>query len=74
MVVVIMAKPKLERLNIDSKQKKYLLKKLEIENILDIDTVILKRLKENLKDLTDSRQQSKITYKIWDVNIYKRTL
>ena len=62
-----MAKPKLERLNIDSKQKKYLLKKLEIENILDIDTVILKRLKENLKDLTDSRQQSKITYKIWDV-------
>lgn len=62
-----MAKPKLERLNIDSKQKKYLLKKLEIENILDIDTAILKRLKENLKDLTDSRQQSKITYKIWDV-------
>ncbi len=38
-----MAKTKLERLNIDSKQKKYLLEKLKIKNILDIDTVILKR-------------------------------
>ena len=56
MVVVIMAKPKLERLNIDSKQKKYLLKKLEIENILDetINLSIISKLL-NLKLITEKQ-------------------
>lgn len=58
------------RLNITKEQKKYLLKKLKFKNIEEIDTAILKQLKENLKSLKDSRQQSKITYKLWDIIIW----
>jgi len=64
-----MAVPNKERLNITTQQKKYLLKKLGIKNITDIDVAILKQLKENLKILKDARQQSKITYKLWDIII-----
>ena len=64
-----MAVPNKERLNITTEQKKFLLKKLGIKNIIDIDTAILKQLKENLKSLNDPRQQSKITYKLWDIII-----
>lgn len=64
-----MAVPKKERLNITTQQKKYLFKKLGIKNITDIDVSILKQLKENLKSLKDTRQQSKITYKLWDIII-----
>ena len=49
--------------------KKFLLKKLDIKNITDIDVALLKQLKENLKTINDTRQQSKITYKIWDIII-----
>ena len=64
-----MAVPKKERLNITTQQKKFLLKKLGIKNITDIDVAILKQLKENLKSIKDTRQQSKITYKLWDIII-----
>lgn len=60
---------KSKQLNITNKEQKFLLKKFEINNIEDIDVAILKQLKENLKKLTDSRQQSKIVYKIWDLVI-----
>lgn len=58
-----------KRLNITSTEQKFLLKRFEINNIENIDVVILKRLKENLKNLADSRQKAKITYKIWDIVI-----
>lgn len=64
-----MAVPKKNRLNITIKQKNFLLKKLGIKDITEIDVTILKQLKENLKVLNDSRQQSKITYKLWDIII-----
>lgn len=64
-----MAVPKKNRLNITTKQKNFLLKKLGIKDITDIDVTILKNLKENLKSLEDIRQQSKITYKLWDIVI-----
>jgi len=61
-----MAKEK-KKINIDIKQKKQLLKVLNINSIEDIDKEILKRLKNNLVKLTDSRQKSKTIYKIWDI-------
>lgn len=64
-----MAVPKKERLNITTQQKNFLLKILGINNITDIDVAILKQLKENLKSINDTRQQSKITYKLWDIII-----
>lgn len=69
MLVIKMAVPRKERLNITTYQKKYLFKKLGIEDITEIDTAILKKLKENLKSMTDTRQQSKIVYKMWDIVI-----
>jgi len=65
--VILMAKPSNKRLNIDTKQKNYLLKKLGINSIEEIDIILLKRLKEALKKLTDSRQSEKAIYKLWDV-------
>lgn len=62
-----MAVPSKDRLNITIQQKKILLKKLGIKNITDIDVTLLKQLKENLKTIKDTRQQSKITYKLWDI-------
>ena len=56
-----------ETLNITSMEKKYLLEKFDIKKIEDIDIAILKSLKEKLKKITDTRQQSKISYKIWDI-------
>lgn len=64
-----MAVPKQNRLNITIKQKNFLLKKLGIKSITDIDVAILKQLKENFKALKDSRQKSKISYKLWDIII-----
>lgn len=64
-----MAVPKKEKLNLTRYQKEYLFKKLNIKEITEIDTAILKKLKENLKLITDTRQQSKIVYKIWDIVI-----
>ena len=64
-----MAKPSKKRLNINATQTKYLLSKLGIDNIEKINITILNQLKENLKELTDSRQKYKTTFKIWDIVI-----
>ena len=55
--------------NLTKLEQKFLLNKFGINKIEDIDIAILKQLKEKLKELTDSRQQSKISYKIWDIII-----
>ena len=60
---------KSKRLNITNIEQKFLLRKFGINNIEDIDIAVLQQLKENLKSLTDPRQQSKISYKIWDIVI-----
>lgn len=62
-----MAKVNKKRLNISTFQSKFLLKLLRINKIEDIDTVVLKKLKNNMKTLTDSRQKNKKVYKIWDI-------
>ena len=64
-----MGKVNNKRFNLNTREINFILNKLGIDNILDIDVAILKRLKENLKSITDKRQQGKITYKIWDVII-----
>ena len=47
-----------------------MLKKFGVKTLKDVKTAILKELKESLKDkINDKRQQSKITYKIWDIII-----
>lgn len=62
--------PKKHNLNLETRQINRLLKYLGIDSILDIDVAILKRLKEQLKQLSDPRQSSKTSYKIWDVVMY----
>ena len=62
-----MAVPKKHHLILTNKQVNHLLKSLGVSNVYEIDIPILKKLKENLKQLSDTRQQSKISYKIWDV-------
>ncbi len=52
---------------LDSRQKNYLKKKFGIKAYKDLHISILKRLKESMKELTDSRIQHKCLYKIWDV-------
>lgn len=57
-------------LNLENKQINRLLKILKVSKIEEIEPVILKRLKEELKKLTDTRQKCKTHYKIWDVAMY----
>lgn len=45
----------------------FIKKKLGISKIQDIDTAILKELKESLKLLKDSRNKNMISFKMWDV-------
>ena len=52
---------------LDKRQKKYLKNKFGISAWKDLTPTILKNLKEAMKELTDTRQQVKIKYKIWDV-------
>lgn len=52
---------------LDNRQKKYLKNKFGIKAYKDLTPTILKNLKEAMKDLTDTRQQVKTAYKIWDV-------
>ena len=62
-----MAKPKKKYSDLSSLEKSYIKKKLGITTIQEIDTAILKQLKERLKQLKDSRNQHMILYKLWDV-------
>lgn len=52
---------------LDKRQKKYLKNKFGISAWKDLTPTILKNLKKAMKELTDTRQQVKIKYKIWDV-------
>ena len=63
MAVICMAKPKKKYSDLSSLEKSYIKKKLGITTIQEIDTAILKQLKERLKQLKDSRNQHMILYK-----------
>lgn len=62
-----MAKPKKKYSDLTKVEIRFIKKKLGITKIQDIDTAILKELKEALKQLKDSRQKGKIIFKLWDV-------
>ena len=62
-----MAKPKKKYSNLTIIEKNLIKKKLGITKIQDIDTTILKKLKEKIKIIKDTRYKNKITYKLWDV-------
>lgn len=49
---------------LDKRQKKYLKNNFGISAWKDLTPTILKKLKEAMKELTDTRQQIKIKYKI----------
>ena len=61
---------KYTKLNVTKEQMRYLKKKLKITKMEDIETTVLKDLKETFKELKDPRQKSKTHYKIWDVVCY----
>ena len=61
---------KYTKLNVTKEQMRYLKKKLKITKMEDIETTVLKDLKETFKELKDPRQKSKTRYKIWDIVCY----
>lgn len=61
-----MTKPK-KRFELDKRQLNFIKKQLGITKIEDVDKASMKILKENLKMLTDTRQQKKTKFKIWDI-------
>lgn len=65
--VIIMAKPKKKYSDLSRIEKNLIKKKLGITKIQDIDIAILKKLKDKLKSIKDTRYKNKITYKLWDV-------
>lgn len=64
-----MAKPPKKYSNLTKEEINFIKKKLGISKIQDIDTAILKELKESLKLLKDSRNKNMISFKMWDVII-----
>lgn len=64
-----MAKPPKKYSNLNKEEIKFIKKKLGITKVQDIDIAILKELKEELKNLKDSRNKNMITFKLWDVII-----
>ena len=62
-----MAKPKKKYDDLSKEEIRFIKKKLNITKIQDIDTAILKQLKEALKQLKDTRQKGKIIFKLRDV-------
>lgn len=64
-----MAKPPKKYSNLSRSEISFLKKKLGITKIEEIDTQIWKDLKENLKNIKDTRQPKMIAYKLWDVII-----
>jgi len=62
-----MAKPKKKYSNFTRTEINFIKKKHNITKMEDIDTTILKHLKEELKKLNDVRNKNKIIYKLWDV-------
>lgn len=61
-----MAKPSKKRFELDTRQINFIKKKLNITKIEDVNKVVMKKLKENLKTLTDIRIKKKTKFKIWD--------
>lgn len=64
-----MAKPPKKYSNLNKLEIKYVKNKLGITKVQDIDTAILKELKEKLKKLKDTRSKNMIIFKLWDVII-----
>lgn len=64
-----MAKPQKKYSNLTLKEKNYIKSVLGISTVQEIDTAILKELKEELKKLKDTRNKNMIKYKLWDVII-----
>ena len=62
-----MAKPTKKYFKLSKQEITQIKKILGIKKIEDIDVTILKRLKEKLKELKDTRQHGKIIYKFWDI-------
>lgn len=52
---------------LDKRQKSYLKKKFGIKAFKDLHITILKKLRDAMKELTDSRVKYKCQYKIWDI-------
>lgn len=64
-----MAKPPVKYSNLSIREKNYIKKKLNIKTFKEVDIVIFKRLKEELKKLKDTRSKHKVIFKLWDVII-----
>ena len=64
-----MAKPSKKRFELSIREINYIKKQLGITKIEDVDKAAMKRLKEKLKTLTDSRIKKKTKFKIWDIVI-----
>lgn len=63
----MMAKPQKKYSNLNKREISFIKKKLGISKIQDIDITILKRLKEELKKIKDTRYKNMIIYKLWDI-------
>ena len=64
-----MARPSKRRFELEIRQINYIKKLLMIDKIEDVDKAALKRLKNNLKKIKDSRAKGKTKFKIWDIII-----
>ncbi len=64
-----MTRPSKRRFELDIKQINYIKKQLEIEKIENVDKAAMKKLKENLKKIKDTRIKGKTKFKIWDIII-----
>ena len=64
-----MAKPSKKRFKLNIREINYIKKQLGITKIEDVDKAAMKKLKEQLKGLTDSRIKKKTKFKIWDIII-----
>ena len=62
-----MTKPSKKRFELNIREINYIKKQLGITKIEDVDKAAMKKLKENLKTLTDSRIKKKTKFKIWDI-------
>lgn len=62
-----MGKVKKKYGTLNRQQKRFILRKLGIKDITEIDTALLIKLKEDLKKLKDKRMKKKIVYKLWDI-------
>ncbi len=59
-----------DKLNVTREQMSFLKKKFGVRKIEEIEPTVLKKLKEELKQITDRRQKTKTKYKMWDILCY----